>query len=274
MEAVARIALALARHRQVDGDQDRLVARVLRPFDQLFSELEVANRVELEPEAPADLLGHALDGERRGRGHGEGHAGGLRRARQDQLRAEAAGADAAGGGDGQRQGRGLAEDLDRWYRPCETLTSTFGSSRTRSKAARFSRSVPSSSAPPSKKSKMARGRRRFASRRRSSMFTAFAKGIIAGHSTFESQIRVTPVRSCRRRSIRPACRRADLSVQAAAHHLPVPARRRGRHRHPRHRQRDAEDPRPGGHGREQARRRRQPRRARTWRARRPTATRS
>ena len=46
---------------------------------------------------------------------------------------------------------------------CATLTSTFGSRRTRSKAARFSRSVTSSSAPPSKKSKIARGSRRFAS---------------------------------------------------------------------------------------------------------------
>src|SRR5262245_13495060 len=56
-----------------------------------------------------------------------------------------------------------------------TLTSTLGSRRTRSKAARFSRSVVSSSAPPSKKSKIARGRRRRAITRRSSMLTASAR---------------------------------------------------------------------------------------------------
>jgi len=65
----------------------------------------------------------------------------------------------------------------------ETSTNTFGSSRTRSKAARFSRRVVSSSAPPSKKSKMARGRRRFASRRRSSIFTASLRCIIVRHSS-------------------------------------------------------------------------------------------
>src|SRR5512145_2232587 len=56
-----------------------------------------------------------------------------------------------------------------------TFTSTLGRSFTRSNAARFSRSVTSSSAPPSKKSKIARGKRRFASTRRSSMLTALAR---------------------------------------------------------------------------------------------------
>ena len=61
---------------------------------------------------------------------------------------------------------------------CATSTSTRGSSRTRSKAARFSRSVTSSSAPPSKKSKIARGRRRRASCRRSSILIALERSAI------------------------------------------------------------------------------------------------
>src|SRR5207302_1606939 len=61
---------------------------------------------------------------------------------------------------------------------CATSTSTFGSSRTRSKATRFSRSVTSSSAPPSKKSKIARGRRRRASWRRSSILIALERSAI------------------------------------------------------------------------------------------------
>ncbi len=55
---------------------------------------------------------------------------------------------------------------------CSTPVSIFGAMRTRSKAARFSRSVISSSAAPSKKSNIARGRRRFAIPRKSSMFQA------------------------------------------------------------------------------------------------------
>ncbi len=50
-----------------------------------------------------------------------------------------------------------------------TSTSTRGSRRARSKASRLSRSVISSSAPPSMKSKMARGRRRRAIPRRSAI---------------------------------------------------------------------------------------------------------
>ena len=50
----------------------------------------LAHAVELEPEPPADLLGDALDAERGGRGHGERHAEGLGRAREDQLRAGSA----------------------------------------------------------------------------------------------------------------------------------------------------------------------------------------
>src|SRR5215510_9327217 len=61
---------------------------------------------------------------------------------------------------------------------CDTSTSTFGSRRIRSKAARFSRRVTSSSAPPSKKSKIARGKRRCARRRRSAIFTARARSAI------------------------------------------------------------------------------------------------
>src|SRR5688572_14737922 len=60
----------------------------------------------------------------------------------------------------------------------DTSTSTFGRMRTRSNAARFSRRVVSSSAPPSKKSKMARGTRRRARTRRSSMFTALVRSIV------------------------------------------------------------------------------------------------
>ena len=60
----------------------------------------------------------------------------------------------------------------------ETLTSTRGSSRTRSNAARFSRNVTSSSAPPSKKSKIALGRRRRASSRKSSMLTTWLRSAI------------------------------------------------------------------------------------------------
>src|SRR3954469_4934233 len=58
---------------------------------------------------------------------------------------------------------------------CATSTSTLGSRRTRSKAARFSRSVTSSSAPPSQKSKIARGRCRRALARRSSTLTAWER---------------------------------------------------------------------------------------------------
>ena len=173
----------------------------------------------------------------------------------------AAGADAAGGGDGERQVRRSCRKISTVVSTCETFTSTFGSRRTRSKAARFSRSVVSSSAPPSKKSKMARGRRRFASRRRSSMLTASPKCIIAGHSTFE---RPNPCHAC---SLLPSpcCSRCpphaqnfpskplrlicpfppagavDIASRATANEL-------------------TQDPRPAGRGREQARRRRQPRR--------------
>jgi len=111
VEAVARVALALPGHRQVDGDEDRLVARILRPLDEPRPELEVAHAIELVPEAAADFLRDALDAERRRRRHGEGHAQGLGRAREHQLRAEAAGADAAGRGDGERQVHGPAEKL-------------------------------------------------------------------------------------------------------------------------------------------------------------------
>src|SRR5258706_7208072 len=68
-----------------------------------------------------------------------------------------------------------------------TFTSTLGSSRTRSKAARFSRSVTSSSAPPSKKSKMARGRRRRASCLRSSMLTIRDRSAIIAARTLPSK---------------------------------------------------------------------------------------
>ena len=161
--------------------------------------------VELEPEPPADLLGDALDAERRGRGHGEGHAEGLGGARQDQLRAVAAGADAAGGGDGERQVRRLFRRSRLLVSTCATFTST------RAAAAPARRRRGSRAASPRPRRRRRRNRRSRAAagvspdRRRSSMLTAFPKGIIAGHSTFESQIRVTPVRSCRCRSIRPAC---------------------------------------------------------------------
>ena len=56
MEAVARIALALAGHRQVDGDEDRLVAGVFALSTSFFLKCEIAHGVELEPEPPADLL--------------------------------------------------------------------------------------------------------------------------------------------------------------------------------------------------------------------------
>jgi hypothetical protein len=64
-----------------------------------------------------------------------------------------------------------------------TSTSTRGSSRTRSKAARLPRSVVSSSAPPSKKSNTERGRRACAMRRKSSMFTARSSRVMAGKCT-------------------------------------------------------------------------------------------
>src|SRR6185369_10525457 len=63
---------------------------------------------------------------------------------------------------------------------CATFTSTLGSRRTRSKAARLPRRVTSSSAPPSKKSNTARGSRRFAMRRRSSILYALESSAMGG----------------------------------------------------------------------------------------------
>jgi len=109
MEAVARIALALARHRQVDGHQDGLIPGIFCSFNQPLSKFLVSYRIQLEPEPSAHFLRDALDAERRGGGHGERHAPGLCGAREDQLRSGAAGADASGGRDGKRQRGGFAK---------------------------------------------------------------------------------------------------------------------------------------------------------------------
>jgi hypothetical protein len=73
----------------------------------------------------------------------------------------------------------------------ETSTSTFGTKRTRLNAARLSRSVASSSAPPPKKSNIARGSRRLASRRRSSIEYARATAPAAARATACAGARAT-----------------------------------------------------------------------------------
>src|ERR1041385_3050493 len=131
MEAVARVALALARYRKGHRDENRLVARVPGPADELRAEsrvspaserdppvarvpgpaaelraeLQVSHAIELEPQAPAPFLRQTLDRERRRSGHGKGHAPGLCRARKNELGAVASGADAPRGRDGEWQRR-------------------------------------------------------------------------------------------------------------------------------------------------------------------------
>src|ERR1041384_3005430 len=105
MEAVSRGALALARYRKVHRDENRLVARVPGPADELRAELQVSHAIELEPQAPTHFLRQTLDRERRRRGHGKGDAPGLCRARKNELGAVASGADAPRGRDGEWQRR-------------------------------------------------------------------------------------------------------------------------------------------------------------------------
>ena len=70
-DAVAQVALALAAGRQVDGDDQRLVARRVGAGHEARVRFGVAQHVQLEPQAPRHRLGELLDADRGHRGEHE-----------------------------------------------------------------------------------------------------------------------------------------------------------------------------------------------------------
>ena len=112
-EVIAEVALALATHRQVDGDHQRLVTCALGAPDHVFEVSAVAQHVGLKPEPARRLTRYFFNGRRararqrvrhtdRRRGLGDGHVG-----------TGPAEAWRARGRNGQRQRCGCAQQLRR-----------------------------------------------------------------------------------------------------------------------------------------------------------------
>ena len=102
-QAVLDVHVALAAHRQVDGDEQRRAVRRLGALDHRFAEAAVAEHVELVPERLRGRLAHVLDGADRHGGEAEPRAGGLRGARALHLAVACEQAGHAGRRDRDRQ---------------------------------------------------------------------------------------------------------------------------------------------------------------------------
>ena len=112
-EAVHQIALALAQHLVVDGQDQRPIAGGLRPLGERPGEAAVAIHEVLEPQPARDFAGEVLDRDGRAVAHDVDRAGGGGGARGRHLAARPEHAGQPGRTDDHRQRQPLAEQFDR-----------------------------------------------------------------------------------------------------------------------------------------------------------------
>ena len=108
-EAVLEVALALAQHLIVDGEDQRPIAGRLGTLGERAGQAAVAVHEVLEPERPGRPGGQILDRDRRAVAHGVDRAGRAGGARGQQLAPRPEHAGQAGRPDDYRQREPLAE---------------------------------------------------------------------------------------------------------------------------------------------------------------------
>ena len=163
-EAVADVALAVAEHLVVDGEHQRVVAGRCGALGELAREAAVAEDEDLHPARRGAGRGELLQRADRAMAEAEGRAGRRPRRARSRIAVRPEQAGEAGRPDDHRQRQALAEERRPRGRGSAAPFSGCGSSWMSSKAASLRRSVRSSSAPPSAKSKTGRGRGARASR--------------------------------------------------------------------------------------------------------------